>query len=71
MRMEPVSSSQVAALGWENDVLVVRFTTGAVYAYSNVPYTVYQEVKNAPSIGHALNECLKYNENYPCTKLTD
>ena len=71
MRMEPVSSSQVAALDWENDVLVVRFTTGAVYAYSNVPYAVYQEVKNAPSIGHALNESLKYNENYPCTKLTD
>ena len=71
MKLEKVVSSQVAAMGWENDVLVVRFTTGAVYAYSNVPYKVFKEIKEASSVGHALNENLKNNPEYPYVKLTE
>lgn len=70
MELKKVESSQVDSLGWENDILVVRFTTGAVYLYSNVSYKLYQELLNAESVGHALNESLKYKPEYPCIKLT-
>lgn len=70
MEMVKVNSSQVDAMCWKNDVLIVRFTTGAVYMYEDVPYALYKDLVNADSVGHALNESLKYNPAYPCTKLS-
>lgn len=70
MELKKVSSSQVDVIGWENDILVVRFKTGAVYLYSKVPYSLFESLLSAGSVGHALNESLKYKEEYPCIKLT-
>ena len=51
MNMIPVSSSNLAAVGYENGTLNVRFHSGALYEYSNVPVSVYQNLMNAASHG--------------------
>lgn len=37
MNMTPVSSSNIASIGYENGTLYVAFNHGGVYAYSGVP----------------------------------
>lgn len=70
MNLVKVCSSSVDSIGWENDILVIRFLNGAVYIYSKVPYAVYKEIADAPSVGHAVNEILKKNAGaYPFTRL--
>lgn len=70
MEMVKVNSSQVDAMCWKNDILIVRFTTGAVYMYEDVPYELYKDLVTADSVGHAINESLKYKPEFPCTKLS-
>lgn len=70
IELKKVNSSQVDAMGWKNDLLMVRFTSGAVYMYENVSYELYKSIAEADSVGHALNENLKYKSDYPCTKLS-
>ena len=44
MERTPVSSSNIAAIGYDPDsgVLEVEFTNGAVYSYSGVPLGEYE-----------------------------
>ena len=51
MHMIPVASSKLSAVGYENGVLHVRFNSGALYEYTNVPVSVYQSLMNAASHG--------------------
>lgn len=55
MQMIPVSSSNLASVGYENGNLLVRFRSGWTYAYSNVPASVYQGLMAAPSKGKYFN----------------
>lgn len=53
MNREPVQSSNLASVGWDNGTLEVEFQgSGAVYRYSNVPETEYQALMGAPSVGN-------------------
>lgn len=70
MEMVKVNSSLVDSMCWKNDILIVRFTTGAVYMYEDVPYKLYKDLVTADSVGHAINESLKYKPEFPCTKLS-
>lgn len=54
MNMIPVSSSNLASVGYENGTLYVRFLNGSLYAYSGVPESVYRGLLNADSHGHYL-----------------
>ena len=51
--MHPVSSSNVAELGYDeaNEIVYVRFLNGSLFRYSNVPIMEYEALDNAPSIG--------------------
>ena len=69
MYVVDVKSSQVKRVAWQNDVMVVTFTNGSVYVYEDVPYSVYKELTEADSVGHYLNESVKYNYTYH--RLTD
>ena len=69
MYVKDVTSSQVKRVAWQNDVLIVTFTNGSVYVYQDVPYETYKELIEADSVGHYLNESVKYN--YEDKKLTD
>lgn len=54
-----VSSSNIAAVGWERDesgagIMEVEFNSGVVYQYVDVPEWVYQGLLYAPSPGRFL-----------------
>ena len=61
VNMHPVSSSNVAALGYDaaTQVVYVEFNNGTTYTYSGVPEHVYQALDNAASIGSYLHHNLK------------
>ena len=55
MVRHPVSSSRIANVGWENDVMEVQFHNGAIYQYYGVSQSEYQNFLNSPSLGSALS----------------
>ena len=63
MVRHPVSSSRIANVGWENDVMEVQFHNGAVYQYYGVSQAEYQNFLNSPSLGSALSRLDKIH-NY-------
>ncbi len=66
MIMEPVVSSNIAAVGYEGEEkrLRVEFLNGTSYDYSNVPESEYQDLINADSVGKQFNQCVKNNYSY-------
>lgn len=59
MVMQPVSSSNLASVGYENGTLHIGFTNGSLYAYYNVPFAVYQNLMTAPSHGEYFHARIK------------
>lgn len=61
MSMNPVNSSTIEAIGYDeaSGKLRVKFKSGALYEYLDVPHYVYQAVMEADSIGKALNSEVK------------
>ena len=56
MSLMPVSSNAVAAVGYENGVLAVRFHNNPkIYKLPNVPYSLFAAFMNAPSLGEFWN----------------
>lgn len=51
MNMTPVNSSNLSSVGYENGILYVRFNSGTLYCYFDVPVYVYQELMAADSHG--------------------
>ncbi len=49
MNMIPVSSSNIASIGYENGTLYVAFNRGGLYAYSGVPVSIYHGLMSASS----------------------
>lgn len=52
MNMFSVSSSNISSIGYEDGVLYVRFCSGGLYAYFDVPESVYRGLMAASSHGH-------------------
>lgn len=50
-KMVPVVSSNLAEVGYEDGTLYIRFHSGGLYSYSNVPPAVFLGLMNAPSLG--------------------
>ncbi|MDO8370234.1 MAG: KTSC domain-containing protein [Candidatus Nitrotoga sp.] len=63
--MQPVSSSNIAAVGYdaENQMVYVQFLDGSVYAYKGVPEHEFDNLRLAPSVGSYLNR--NYKNVYP------
>lgn len=59
MNMIPVSSSNILSIGYEDGTLHVCFKPNRLYAYFNVPESVYQELMAAPSHGKYLASHVK------------
>jgi hypothetical protein len=76
MDRHSVSSSHVAAVGWEPDdedvkvhseklgTLEVEFNDGAIYRYTEVPESEYHELRQAGSVGSYLKANIKGNYSY-------
>ena len=69
IRMIPVVSSNVESIGYDEgtQILRVKFLTGAIYEYKNVPLMEFEQLKDAPSVGSYLNRNIA--RNYPYEKV--
>lgn len=56
MKREPVPSSNILSVGYDmaSETLEVEFVNGAVYQYYNVPQSIYDAFRAAPSAGQFL-----------------
>jgi hypothetical protein len=60
MTMIAVNSSAIAAVGYDGHTLSVQFTTSdTVYDHPGVPYSVYIDFMNAPSMGAYYNRYIR------------
>ena len=55
MNMIPVSSSRIHSVGWENNILYVKFHNAVTYEYKNVTRSEYEDFINSPSLGSTLS----------------
>ena len=63
VHMQPVSSSNIAAIGWAEDMLYVEFKGGRRYVYEGVPETEFNALMKADSQGQYLNANIKPGYN--------
>jgi len=63
--MHPVSSSNIAAVGYdtEDQTVYVQFLNGATYVYKGVPEHEFENLRTASSVGSYLNR--NYKNVYP------
>lgn len=61
VEMIPVSSSNIAAIGYDNqnEIVHVQFLNGTEYIYKGVPQHDFDGLLNAPSVGSYLNRNFK------------
>ncbi len=66
MNRTPVSSSNVASVGYEQNTMTleVEFTNGSVYQYFDVPMIEYHNLIGAESVGRYLNQNIKASYRY-------
>jgi hypothetical protein len=67
--MHPVSSSNIAAVGYDADyqTVHVQFLNGTTYAYKGVPEHEYENLRTAASVGTYLNR--NYKNVYPYERI--
>jgi hypothetical protein len=65
MLREPVASTTIAAIGYdeEDEVLEVEFTSGTIYRYRGVDLDVFEDFRVAPSKGRFFNRQIR--DAYP------
>ena len=70
MDYQPVSSSTVAAIGYDADsnTLGVQFVKGGEYHYYSVGPDVFEGMKAAPSVGRYLDQYVK-KAGYACARV--
>ena len=57
--MLKVVSSNVKAVGWEDEILEVEFIKGGRYRYTGVPESIYKLLLNADSVGKAFHRYIR------------
>lgn len=69
MERTPVSSSNIAEIGYESATMTleIAFLNGTVYQYFDVPESVYQAFMGPGSKGKYFHANIK--NSYRCTKL--
>lgn len=64
MRRVPVESSCIDSVGYDNEVLEVRFNNGGVYRYFEVPAQLYRQLLAAESKGRFFNHHIRDDYSY-------
>lgn len=59
MEMIPVQSSNIASIGYESGTMHIRFHSGGLYTYSDVPEFLYMELMSAASKGRYFHAHIK------------
>jgi hypothetical protein len=59
--MITVKSSTISEIGYnaQQSIMTVKFKTGSIYEYLEVPQEIYDFVMNSDSVGKALNAEVK------------
>lgn len=67
--MQPVSSSNVESLGYDESTqtVFVRFLNGSLYIYKGVPTFEFEGLISAPSVGSYLHR--NYKNVYPYERI--
>ena len=63
--MQPVSSSNIASIGYDSDnqIVYINFLNGSTYAYKGVPEQEFESLRTASSVGSYFNR--NYKNIYP------
>ena len=63
MEMTPVASSNIEAVGFDEDLsqLHIRFHSGQTYIYDGVPRDLFEDLMMAASLGSFFNREIKPN----------
>jgi hypothetical protein len=64
--MNPIKSSNLSHVGYENGTLKIRFKSGAEWYFDDVPTHVHNELVNAESPGGYFRTHIR--DNYAGTK---
>lgn len=56
MKLEPVTSSNINAIGHDGNTMWVDFKKSGLYYYENVPSEVHASIMQSDSKGSALNQ---------------
>ena len=64
MRMVPVASSDLAAVGYEPGTRYVEFHSGGTYRYTGGPECVHRELMDAPSHGRYFHRFIRNSFPY-------
>lgn len=69
MERAPVSSSNIASIGYESnsETLEIEFKNQSIYQYYNVPQFMHEQLMQAPSIGVFFNTNIR--NAYACAKM--
>lgn len=61
MERTPVSSSNLASVGYDENIntLEIKFHSGRIYQYYNVPVNIYNGLMNASSKGTYFDRYIK------------
>lgn len=59
MQMLSVSSNDISSIGYEGSTLHICFNSGGLYAYYNVPASVYNGLMSATSHGKYFHANIK------------
>ena len=59
MLMTSVNSSNISSVGYEGNTLHIRFNSGGLYAYYNVPASTYRNLMSASSHGEFFHANIK------------
>lgn len=67
--MTPVSSSNIAEIGYKEDEqeVYVRFLNNSLYVYKGVPFFEYEALRDSPSVGAYINR--NYKNVYPYERI--
>jgi hypothetical protein len=67
-----VQSSHIMRVGYDSDkqLLKIVFRNGGTYHYSNVPDSIFNEIRMAPSVGKYFHQTIKKG-NYPFEKVIE
>ena len=57
--MEEVNSSNLRKVGHDGQDLFLEYSSGALYKYSDVPRSLYEELLTSESKGKFVNACVK------------
>ena len=68
MRWVPVESTSLDCVGYENEVLEIRFNNGGVYRYSGVPEEVHEGLMRADSKGRFFNAEIRGTDRFTCLR---